>query len=217
MREKTERLALIGAAVLLLLLPPVTSRAHELAIDGDEEAAKALFQAAQGAYAQGRFNEALINFGMAYRAWPHPAFLFNIGQCHRQIGDHAAAVFFFRAYLKGMPEAPNRDAVDGLIDESLAVLREAGEDDDYDVPPELASLISGRDEARPEQATGGASPPMEAVTPPPDTTVDDAPLYTRWWLWTAVAVVVAGGAAGIGLAGREAPVPERSLSPIDLR
>jgi tetratricopeptide (TPR) repeat protein len=32
-----------------------------------------------------------------------PAFLFNIGQCHRKLGQHEQAIFFYSRYLKANP------------------------------------------------------------------------------------------------------------------
>src|SRR5205085_2780846 len=44
-----------------------------------------------------------------------PAFLFNIGQCHRQLGHVQDAITFYRAYLRNLPNADNRDEVKELV------------------------------------------------------------------------------------------------------
>jgi len=60
-------------------------------------------------------------------------------------------------------------------------------------------------------------PPVLALPPPAATphlptepmTTRSAPIYTRWWFWTGVAVVVAGGvtATVLAVSGTTAPQP----------
>jgi hypothetical protein len=49
------------------------------------------------------------------------------------------------------------------------------------------------------------SPPLVVVKPPPPT-----PIYRRWWLWSAVGVVVAAVAVGLGLAYGLPSLPQTS-------
>jgi hypothetical protein len=50
-------------------------------------------------------------------AVPDPAFLFNIGQCHRKMGHDKEAVSFYKSYLRNAPNAPNRADVQKRINE----------------------------------------------------------------------------------------------------
>ena len=51
--------------------------------DSPEALAKAHFDKGNMHYNLGRFDEALEEFSAAYEALALPAFLFNLGQCHR--------------------------------------------------------------------------------------------------------------------------------------
>lgn len=86
------------------------------------ERAKALFAKGNEHYNLGEFVQALELYRRAYRAMPLPAFLFNIAQCHRKLGQHADAVTMYQSYLVGVPSAQNKALVESLITESRAVL-----------------------------------------------------------------------------------------------
>ena len=66
-------------------------------------------------FALGRVEAALDEYELAFEAKPLPDFLFNIGQCHRNLGDYESAIFSYRKYLKLAPDARNREAVEKLI------------------------------------------------------------------------------------------------------
>ncbi|HTL36021.1 MAG TPA: tetratricopeptide repeat protein, partial [Kofleriaceae bacterium] len=66
-------------------------------------------------FALGKFDEALEEYQEAFDAKPLPGFLYNIGQCYRNLGDYDQAIFSFKKYLKLEPDADNKDAVEQLI------------------------------------------------------------------------------------------------------
>jgi tetratricopeptide (TPR) repeat protein len=103
--------ALAIAALLLVIARPAPSRADDPAT----VAAKRHFAKAEKLFALGRFDTALVEYEAAFDAKPLPGFLFNIGQCHRNLHDYEAAVFSFRKYLRLLPDADNRDDVEELI------------------------------------------------------------------------------------------------------
>src|SRR6185436_10875850 len=120
---------------------------------------------------------------------PLPDFLFNIGQCYRNLGDYDSAIFSYRKYLKLAPDASNREQVEQLIRDLEA--RKAQSD---------------------TQRLGLKRPAPEL--PPPVEHPPDRPIYTRWWFLTGVAVVgVAGGVAIYELARSSGP-PSTSLGNI---
>ena len=63
----------------------------------EKSAAQESFKKGQIQYNLGRFEKALELFSKAYEIMPHGAFLYNIGQCHRQLENHEKAIFSSRA------------------------------------------------------------------------------------------------------------------------
>ena len=122
-------------------------------------------------FALGKFDEALDEYQKAFDAKPLPGFLFNIGQCYRNLGDYDQAIFSFKKFLKLDPETPKRDAVEKLLEE-LEDKKERGES---------KKLILKKQEEPPEQ-------------PPPAT---KKPIYKEWWFWTGVGAVAVLGGVGI--------------------
>jgi hypothetical protein len=49
--------------------------------------------------------------------YQEPVFLFNIAQCHRQLGEYEEAANFYRSYRREAANPPNREDVDRLIAE----------------------------------------------------------------------------------------------------
>jgi len=87
-----------------------------------EQKSRAEFQKGQTAYDLAEFKEALGHFTEAYRIKPLAGFLFNIGQCQRQLGAYKEAAFFFRRYLESNPA--NAGVVKDLLAEVEGALKE---------------------------------------------------------------------------------------------
>lgn len=148
--------------------------------------AKRHFERGEKLYALAKFSDALDEYQKAFDARPIPELLFNIGQCYRNLGDYESAIFSYRKYLTLAPEAENRPQVEQLI-------------------ADLQAKIDQNDTRRlglqpaPAPVPAPAPPQPTQPTQPAATPVRDAghPIYTRWWFWTGVAVVVVGTAAGV--------------------
>jgi tetratricopeptide (TPR) repeat protein len=172
--------------VAILCIAPVALAGAPRAAYADDAAtrsAKKLYERALKLYNLSKFADALDLFQQAYDAKPIPAFLFNIGQCHRGLGDYDKAIFSYKKYLQLQPDADNRDKVEQLIsDLEDKQAKEVAHQMDMDRPP------------RPPPTK-----PDPPVDQPPVVVVEhhDAPVYKRWWFWTGVAVV--GVAAGVGI------------------
>jgi tetratricopeptide (TPR) repeat protein len=162
--------------ILSLALPIITSGRVARADDTPAvREAKHHFERGEKLYALAKFSEAIDEYQKAFDAKPIPAFLFNIGQCYRNLGDYDAAIFSYRKYLKLAPDAENRDQVEQLI----------------------ADLEAKKDAQRTEQLGLGRNP-APAPAPAPD-----HPVYTRWWFWTGLAMIGAAGGVGIYEATRK--------------
>jgi tetratricopeptide (TPR) repeat protein len=165
------------------------------AADEDEAAQKRArkhFKKGEKLFALGRFEEALAEYETAFEEYPAPEILFNIGQCHRNLGHYDEAIFSFRKYLRLLPEAENRDAVEELI----AELEEDKRRDD--------EAQRGNPRVDPIPLGGGRGKDVPA----------DRPVYKKWWFWTGVAVVV-GGATAYALTRDGGSLPETDLGNID--
>lgn len=66
-------------------------------------------------YRLGKFRKALDEYKRALEFQRHPAILFNIGQCHRQLGQWKQALFSYELFLSERPNAPNRAEVETWI------------------------------------------------------------------------------------------------------
>ncbi len=163
--------------VRLLLVLFVTLLAARVAHaeDPSTKSAKRHFDRGQKLFNLGKFDEALDEYQQAYEAKSIPAILFNIGQCYRNLGDYASAIFSFKKYLKLEPDADNRDQVEEYIAE-LEEEEEKGNSKKFKL-----------DKKREDPVETGA------------------PVYKKWWFWTGVAVVGVVGGVGIYAATRSEP------------
>ena len=97
--------------------------------------AKARFVSGQSHYNLNEFSEALGDFKEAYRLLPDPVFLYNLGQCERQLGHLEEAIRFYRSFLREQPKAANRQDVARKIDEIEATLKAKQADADKSASP----------------------------------------------------------------------------------
>ncbi|HZI09810.1 MAG TPA: tetratricopeptide repeat protein [Myxococcus sp.] len=192
-------------AVVLAMAPPV---AHAANRDGGESDAEVLARAkfAEGnlAYDLGEFQKALDAYSESYRLVPLPGFLFNIAQCHRQLGRPERAGFFYRRYLSlSKEEPPNAQLVRDFITEMDAqVLKEQER--------RLTREQTARDRARAEALRaqteaiaarrvqtqdGKPGVPAAALPAQASAEVKGESLTKKWWVWAGAGAValVAGG------------------------
>ena len=80
--------------VLVVTLLSVVRVAH--ADDPAMRTAKRHYDRGEKLFAIGKFDEALDEYQKAFDAKPIPDFLFNIGQCYRNLGDYDSAIFSYR-------------------------------------------------------------------------------------------------------------------------
>jgi tetratricopeptide (TPR) repeat protein len=158
------------------------------------------------------YAEALIEFKNAYRIVQDPAFLFNIAQCYRKLGQDVEALDYYRNFLRRFPNAPNRSEVDRRIQELEREL-ETRPPTEPKPDPRLKNGAPVTPIAPAPNGTAGGGPPLAqpnagtaptvVATPQGGGDRDATPIYGRWWFWTAVgAVVVVAGAAIFAVATR---------------
>ena len=182
----------VAAAVLLTVATSGQAWSGQGSDAERVRSARAHYEQAVSHYNLDEFAPALAEFREAYRLKPDPSFLFNIAQCHRKLGENAAALDFYRKYLRSLPDAPNRPEIERMI----AELRERGAEADAAPVVPIAPVLAPAQAPAPEPAASLnlAPPPADAAVPP--ATVPPAPepsaVYRRWWFWTALGVVAAG-------------------------
>lgn len=203
------------AAVLALVLgfsslPAVGAEVTDAA----KAQAREKFTQGNEAYARGEFREALAAFDAAYKLVPLPGFLFNVAQCHRQLGAHERAAFFYRRYLSLSEKEPaNAPMVKELIAEMDAQAADKAQAKATDRPKaEPSREKEARAEAKPPaRPTGLKEAGRKAVDsravsnaslsllpePLPGTPASEPrqQVKSRWWVWAGAgaAVLLTGG------------------------
>jgi tetratricopeptide (TPR) repeat protein len=182
-----------------------------------DKEARAHFMKAEKAFNLGKFAEALTAYEAAYEARPLPAMLFNIAQCHRNLGDPERAIFFYRRYLALESDRADHELVQELIAEQQRVQR------DRDRAAGSAARAERQGPAGPPARRPG--PPGPTVTSPDPAALavaptpapaPEPPLHKRWWVWTAAGVAVVALTAALVIP-RQGPLPMGQLESVDRR
>jgi tetratricopeptide (TPR) repeat protein len=161
------------AAVLVAIVAPARAMTEE------DERAKAHYLAGQSYYDQASYNDALREFGEAYRISKKPALLYNIARCHEALGQLGDAVTMLEHYLNEEPTTSDRPAIETRI-RNLKERQAA------------ATRVKPRIEP-PDASKPPAPQPGPAVTPQPaPAPAKAAAPRKRLWTW-----VVGGAGAGI--------------------
>lgn len=223
---------------LLLVVAALAWAAPVLAKGGAAEA-KAAAKAARQAFDLGKFELALQKYQEAYELKPVPGLLFNLGQCHRQLGNAERALFYFKRYLESGPPAGQAKATRELVtklEEKVAADRDKKEADDAaarQLELEQARTAAANAEAaaaeqhrkaltdaaersaqaRKEEAERrrhDLEASLKARPPPPAET----PITQRWYFWGGLAAgVVAASAATVGIVLATQPHPTPTTFP----
>lgn len=189
-------------------------KASKKVIDPEEQKARALFKEGQTAYDVGEFKHALELYTEAYKAKPLAGFLFNIAQCHRQLGDYKLASFFFGRFIDN---SSNESPV-------VAQARELLEDmNRRQAEAEKAAAAAPKTDA-PLATSLEPSSVATPLLPPPPPPMEETPVYKKGWFWGVVGgavVVVAGGITAGVLLSQPKTVPYTptmtTLTDIDAR
>jgi hypothetical protein len=99
------------AAALLWGALAATATAH-----ADPAQAQRHLQQGKRLYELGRFPEAIREFETSYKLSENPAVLYNLAQAHRRVGDAPRAIELYEAYLRHVPDAPNRAEIEERIE-----------------------------------------------------------------------------------------------------
>jgi hypothetical protein len=178
---------------------------------------------ARQAFAASRYDEAIEIFAQLYAETLNPIYLRNIGRCHQKKREPDKAIDAFQDYLaKGKSITPSeRKEIQGYIKDMEQLRDDQAKERDAKTafaPAPPATPAPGPGPATNPTGTApvtvnvasGPNPNAVTTLPPPNdpgnpTLVatpgsrpppeENHPIYTRWWFWTALGVVAAGGVA----------------------
>lgn len=191
---------------MLLALLALTTLSG-LAVADDRVAAKAAFSRGTKFYDLNRPAEALKEFEAAYFNYEEPAFLYNIAQCHRQLGHDEEAIKFYQTYLRKVPRAANRAEVEKKI---AALEARAAENK---AAAERAEKAAAEKAAAEKEQKSALLTPIESPMPK-SAVATTTPLYKKWWLWTIVGVAAVGAAVGIGVGASQSGTSQTTFAPV---
>jgi len=179
----------IGIVALVLVAACATAHADR-ATEAREH-----YQSATAHFAVGEFADAATEYQAAFKLKPDPALLYNAAQSYRLANNPEKALILYKNYVQLYPNEANADEVRRQIEkvkEAIAAAERAktspptGTTEPKQLPPSAA----------PDSAQAQAQPEPVAATSTTETTSPqkhETPVYKKWWLWTIVGVVVAGG------------------------
>jgi tetratricopeptide (TPR) repeat protein len=219
--------ALCLALALIMATAPF-ARADDAA---DVAAAQKLFDNGRHLYDLGKFAEALDQFEKAYDLYRAPEFLFNIGQCYRNLKQWEKGIFVFESYLRDKPKTDKRALVEGFIAEMKAALADdqakaaadAKAKEQLDATQKEQELELERrkkeqqlalDRQRQEQELALERQQEEARI---QAAARGTPIYKKWWFWTIAGGVAVAATGGIVWGTRSGMLPSGTLGTIDGR
>ena len=191
--------ARVVVLVLVAVLPfrAVSARPAE---DRREVQARVLF-------AKGDYQSALDVYANLFAERGNPVYLRNIGRCYQNLEQPEKAIKAFREYLRrGHLKDAERAEVEGFVRDMQDMEKKGAT---APPPTQSAAAASGG----PPADTAPASAPAEVMQAPPPVPADSnsapgatltasgtpeeepahASITSRWWFWTGLGVLVAGG------------------------
>jgi tetratricopeptide (TPR) repeat protein len=146
-----------GLAVAVVVL--VARASAEPPSEDRRAAARARYIEGSKFYDTGRYLEAAAEYERAFLLVDEPSLLFNMGQAFRLGGDAARALRSYRAFLRRVPDAADRESVARRIDELERQLEAAKAT--QAAPPQGTRPLDGA-------PTAPRPPPPEPRPPPPE-------------------------------------------------
>jgi tetratricopeptide (TPR) repeat protein len=165
----------------------------------EKQEARDHFKKGERLYRIAEYEAALTEFKAGFVMLGDPVFIYNIAQCHRQLGRTTEAIDFYERYLRASPEAGNR----AEVERRLRDLRASQATASPSRPPSEPPLVPP-----PPIATASAAVPAPSTDPvnlhdvARESSAGPPPIYQRWWFWAgaaaavAIVAVVAVGASG---------------------
>lgn len=126
----------------------------------DSSPGRAAYAEGEKQFLAGDYRGAMTSFKNGYLQTQDPAFLLNIAQCHRSLGENQEAVMMFRLYLKSSPEGVDprsRDIATKALNELESEAKTA--------PPATATTTKSQAPAAAAPAATDAAAPAGVLPP----------------------------------------------------
>lgn len=189
-------------AFIFSLLCAFSVTPHVSAQEHDEHAASRLFELGMAAFRAEDFAAAYERFRAAYELYPSADMLFNMGVSAERIERFDDAVEHFRRYIELVPNGRDRaDAERRLL--VVRARRQAATTRESETSPITAERAAAS--ASTERAEEVSSPFNEPPNEQREAT--DGSVFGKWWFWTIVGVVVAGGVTAAVIAAQPGSDP----------
>ena len=176
-----------------------------VAVADDRDAAREAYREGTRQFDLGDFKSALAAFKKAYLNHEDSAYLYNIAQCQRQLGDKADALRSYRVFLLKEPNSPERPQIEKIVAELQAAI-EHDKAASSQPPIGVVGPKTNGPEPAAERATKDAEATHARAEVPAGALVASAPprekpLTKKPWFWATIAggVVVVAGAVTLGV------------------
>jgi tetratricopeptide (TPR) repeat protein len=153
------------------------------AAEGPDDAARAAYKRGNEAFADRRYQEALVAFTEGYDLSKRPRFLLNIAHTHRKMGQMREALATYKRFLVTEPAKLDKEAAEQSI-------------------VEVEQFLAEEEALKKSEPAPAAAPEPLPVVPAPApvadlsaTSAEPAPLHRRWYFWAGVGAVVVAGVA----------------------
>src|SRR5262245_28143770 len=176
---------LVGIVCICICLAPRPTLA-------DAAQARAHFDRGRAFFEVDEYRKAIAEFKAAHIEKPDPAFLYNIAECYRRLGDLSEALQFYRRFLA---TAPADDKTRPIVEQRVADLKTVA-DEPRATPGETGAggdAAGGADAAENPSLTAPApreQPGATLIQTPQAPRAEPAPFYTRPWFLITVGAVV---------------------------
>ena len=196
----------------------------------DVAAAQKLYDEGKHLYDLGKFDDALDRFTRAYDLYRAPEFLFNIGQCYRNLKAWEKGIFVFESYLRDKPKTDKRALVEQLIAEMKQSLADeqakaaADAQVKADLEKKQQELALEKQKREQDLALERQQQQQELELERQQREAEQAaardrrkPIYTKWWFWTVAGGVAVAATGGIYWSTTGNGLPAGTLGTIDGR
>lgn len=185
-------------ALLLILSLRVEARPNQPQPAGgdscmEEQACSELFEQGKAQYKAGNYAAALRSFQAANNLRSVPLLGYNIARAHHQLGNLDEAQLGYRQFIAQTPDEVLRKKAQDYLAQLQA----------EQVARQAASVAPSATATQPTTLQSAApQPPADASPTDPSA---PAPLYKKWWLWTAIGGAVLVGTVSVVVASQVDP------------